>query len=220
MAFRFPGPLYPIVDTTAAPGRSAIELAEAMLAAGICLLQLRVKEAPTRIFVELARAVKSATDRYNAQLIINDRTDIASIVNAAGVHLGQEDLPPGAARQFLGTNKVIGQSTHNVAQAEAALRMGGVDYLAFGPIFPTQNKDRPDPVQGIAGLQRIRQICSLPLVAIGGITSATLAQVMHAGVDAVAVIGAIAQADDPGAATRALLQSAQVVTARRSRLRS
>ncbi len=220
LAFRFPVPVYPIVVPSAAGGRSPLALAEAMLEAGIRFLQLRVKNAPTRTLVEIARAVRAAAESHGAQLIINDRADVARLVDAAGVHLGQDDLPPRAARRLLGASKIIGLSTHSLAQARAALRAGGLDYLAFGPIFPTQSKEDPDPAQGIHGLREVRHICPLPLVAIGGISSANLAEVLQAGADAVAVIGAIANADDPHAATRDLLRSTQAATARRSPLRS
>src|SRR5262245_25974373 len=102
--FRFPARLYPIVDTLGDPRRAHLDVAEAVLAAGAPLLQLRVKDQPTRAFVDLAYAVKAAADRHGAQLIINDRTDIAKLVDAAGVHLGQEDLPTAAARAILGSD--------------------------------------------------------------------------------------------------------------------
>jgi|MudIll2142460700_1097286.scaffolds.fasta_scaffold344226_2 thiamine-phosphate diphosphorylase len=220
MAFHFPSPLYPIVDPVGVPGRAHVELAEAVVAAGIRLFQLRVKQQPTGVFVEVARAVKAIADRGGAQLIINDRADIARLLDAAGVHLGQDDLPPEAARVVLGPRKVIGWSTHNPAQLEAAARAGVADYLAFGPIFPTQSKERPDPAQGVATLAAVRRLTSRPLVAIGGISAATVADVLRAGADAVAVIGAIAQAADPCAATQALERQVRAATAPRYRRRS
>jgi thiamine-phosphate pyrophosphorylase len=206
MGFAFPTHLYPIIDTLGDPTRSHLELAEAILAAGVPLLQLRVKNQPTRVFVDMARAVKATADRYGAQLIINDRTDIAKLVDAAGVHLGQDDLPVAAAREILGAHKLVGYSTHNVAQAEAAARAGVADYLGFGPIFPTTSKERPDPVQGLDGLRAVRDRVALPLVAIGGITAATLEDVLAAGADAVAMIGEIVRAGDITAQVRALLR--------------
>jgi thiamine-phosphate pyrophosphorylase len=206
MAFTFSDPLYPIAD--AVPGRDVLALVDAMLAAGVRLLQLRAKDTPTGELVELARAVKSRTDRLGARLIINDRADVARLIGAAGVHLGQDDLPPAAARAMLGADAIIGFSTHNQAQLEAACA-GGIDYVAFGPIFATASKQNPDPVQGIAALAAARARCALPLVAIGGIGAATIAQVLAAGADAVAVIGAINNAPDPHAATRVLLDAAR-----------
>ncbi len=204
--FAFPDCLYPIVDTLGDRTRSHLELAEAILAAGVRYLQLRVKDQPTGSFVEIARAVKAAADRAHAQLIINDRPDIAMLVDAAGVHLGQQDISVAAARQILGPRKIIGVSTHNPAQAEAAAREGIADYLGFGPIYPTASKDRPDPVQGIEALRLVRACVELPLVAIGGITAATMPAVLAAGADAVAMISEIVRAADVTARVRALLQ--------------
>lgn len=209
MAFAFPIPLYPIVDPVGAPGRSHVELAQAVVAAGIRFFQLRVKRWPTATCVEIARAVKAIADRAGAQLIINDRADVARLVGAAGVHLGQDDLPPQAAREILGPGALIGWSTHNAQQLAAAARAGVADYLAFGPIFVTQSKEHPDPAQGLAALAGVRRLTTLPLVAIGGITLDTVADVLRAGADAVAVIGAIAHADDPVAATRDLAHRAR-----------
>lgn len=207
MPFSFPDPLYPIAD--AAPGRDVVALAEAILAGGARLLQLRAKDATTRAMAELARAVKKRTDRAGARLIVNDRADIARLVGAAGVHLGQDDLPPAAARAILGPGAIIGFSTHTLDQVDAALRAGAIDYLAFGPIFATSSKRNPDPAQGLAALGAVRARSSLPLVAIGGIDASTLAAVLAAGADAAAVIGAIAVSPDPAQATRALLAAAR-----------
>lgn len=214
MSFSFPIHVYPIVDTLNDPRLSYVELAQAILSAGVPLLQLRLKDAPTGRFVEIARQVKVLADQYGAQLIINDRPDIAKLVDAAGVHLGQEDIAVAAARRVLGRNKIIGVSTHNLAQAEAAAREGVADYLGFGPIYPTSSKERPDPVQGLDGLRAVRRCVALPVVAIGGITAATMTEVLAAGADAVAMIGEIARAPDVAATVRALLT---VPTARAGR---
>ena len=204
--FRFPSPLYPIAD--AAPGRDVIALAGAILAGGARLLQLRAKDAPTGELVALARAVKTRSDRVRALLVINDRPDVAHLIGAAGVHLGQDDLPPAAARAILGPDKLIGLSTHTLAQVDAAIDAGAIDYVAFGPIFATASKPAPDPVQGLAALAAARARCPLPLVAIGGIDACNLAGVFAAGADAIAVIGAIAAAADPERAMRELLHAA------------
>jgi thiamine-phosphate pyrophosphorylase len=205
--FFFPARLYPIADTLGAVQRSHLAIAEAILAAGVPLLQLRVKDQPTGRCVEIARAVKAATDRAGAQLIINDRADIARLVDAAGVHLGQEDLPAAAARDILGAHKIIGLSTHNLEQAEAAARAGVADYIGFGPIYPTTSKARPDPAQGLEGLRRVRAQVAMPIVAIGGITGRTMPEVLAAGADAVAMIGEVVRAADITAAVRTLLKS-------------
>lgn len=207
MAFRFLQPVYPIADS--------LPLMEAILAGGAKLLQLRTKHVPTGELVALARAARACAAAAGALLIINDRADVAKLVGA-GVHLGQDDLPPAAARAILGPDGVIGFSTHNLDQAGAAIRDGDIDYLAFGPIFATTSKRSPDPVQGLGALSAVRARCPLPLVAIGGITESTAPDVLAAGADAVAVIGAIAGADDPTEATRRMLRA----TTRRSLLRS
>ena len=204
--FRFPSALYPIVDVAGVPGRSHVELARAVLSAGIRFLQLRVKAAPAGEFAAIARAVKDEADRAGAQLIVNDRADIALLVGAAGVHLGQDDLPPAQARALLGPAAIIGFSTHNAEQLAAAAVDPAVDYAGFGPIFGTHSKENPDPVQGLAGLRAARATCALPLVAIGGIDHDTAAAVLAAGADAVAVIGAVCRAADPAAATAELLR--------------
>ena len=205
MRFFFSSRLYPIVDTLNDPRRSHVELAAAVLAAGAPFLQLRVKGESTGRFVETAWEVKALAERHCALLIINDRADIAKLVDAAGVHLGQDDLPVAAARQILGPDKIIGLSTHNIAQAEAAAREGIADYIGFGPIFPTRSKEHPDPVQGLDGLLRVRARVALPIVAIGGIASSTVGEVLAAGADAVAMISEIVRASDVEAKVRELL---------------
>lgn len=200
-AFALPDPLYPIADADSCA--DVVALAEAILAGGARLLQLRAKRATTRELIALARAVGARAARAGARLILDDRADVAKLAGT-GVHLGQHDLPLAAARAILGPDAVIGFSTHDLAQLEAAARAGGADYLAFGPIFPTRSKADPDPALGVAALAEARRRCPLPLVAIGGITAATIPAIRAAGADAVAVIGAIASADDPTAATRRL----------------
>jgi len=209
MPFSFPARLYPIIDTLGDPQRSHLDLARAVLAAGTPLLQLRVKHEPTGRFVELARAVKAEADRHGALLLINDRADVAKLVGAGGVHLGQDDLPVHAAREILGPRAIIGFSTHTLAQAEAAAREGLADYLGFGPIYATSSKDNPDPVQGLDGLRAVRSQLQMPLVAIGGITAATIADVLAAGADAVAMIGEIVRATDVTETARTLLERLQ-----------
>lgn len=126
-----------------------------------------------------------------ARLIINDRVDIALALRADGVHLGQTDLEPEAARRVLGEGFIIGYSTHNLEQAVEAVRLP-IDYLAVGPVFATTSKENPDPMVGLEGLSRIRlEIGDFPLVAIGGITRENARSVIEAGADSVAVIGAL-----------------------------
>lgn len=200
MTYGFTAPLYPIVDVTAESRHPAPVLAAAVLSTGVRTLQLRAKRLPTGRFVAVARALQAIAGAHGADLIVNDRADVALLVGAAGVHLGQKDLPPGAARRILGPHRVIGLSTHSLPELADALATGVLDYVAFGPIFPTASKENSDPAQGLEKLAEARRLCPLPLVAIGGITAERAADVLAAGADAVAVIGAISTAEDPRAA--------------------
>lgn len=201
--FEFPSPLYPIVDSLDSR-RSHVVIAREMLEAGVRFLQLRVKNRGTGEFVAIARQVKRLADSVGAALIINDRADVAKLIDAAGVHLGQGDLPADEARALLGPDKIIGLSTHSLAQVELAVRTMPLDYLGYGPIFATTSKQNPDPVQGLEALRAVRGHTRVPLVAIGGITAETMPAVLAAGADAVAMIGEIVNAPIIGAKLRAL----------------
>jgi thiamine-phosphate pyrophosphorylase len=158
---------------------------------GATLVQLREKQMPAREFYEQARAAVDFARVSRVTLIINDRVDVALAVNAGGVHLGQDDMPPGAARKLLGDEAIIGYSTHNLEQATKALTLP-VNYLAIGPIFATSTKTDTSPVLGLEGLRAVRNaIGPVPLVAIGGISAANARDVIEAGADSVAVISAI-----------------------------
>jgi thiamine-phosphate pyrophosphorylase len=179
--------VYPITDTQLS-GLSHAQQVARLIEGGASLIQLRDKHAtPREFYREAAAALRVARD-HNARLIINDRVDIALALKADGVHLGQTDIPAEAARRLLGTEAIIGFSTHNLAQAKLATALP-VDYLAFGPIFQTSTKENPDPVAGLVALQEVGTIKrSLPLVAIGGITLANALEVLKAGADALALI--------------------------------
>jgi thiamine-phosphate pyrophosphorylase len=154
-------------------------------------VQVREKRASALEFYEQATAALAIAAERGVHLIINDRVDIALATGATGVHLGQDDLPPEAARRLLGEDAVIGYSTHSVAQALEAARMP-IDYLAIGPVFTTSTKENPDPVVGLEGLRSVKAaIGSLPLVAIGGIKPANTAEVLAAGADSVAMISGL-----------------------------
>lgn len=208
MAFRFTCPVYPIIGEGSA-GTSPIEVAEAVLGCGVPLIQLRLKNTPTGRFVELAREMRERCDRQRALLIVNDRSDIAKLVRADGVHLGQDDLAPAAARAILGPSAIIGYSTHDRDQLDRAVADPAVDYVAYGPIFRTISKHNPDPVRGLERLRNAAARCPRPLVAIGGIDETTIAEVLDAGAASAAVISAIASAADPAAATQGLLETAR-----------
>jgi thiamine-phosphate pyrophosphorylase len=179
--------LYPITDARLS-GLSHAEQVRRLSAGGATFLQLREKHlAPREFYLEAEEALRVARS-LGVRLIINDRVDIALALRADGVHLGQDDLPPAAARALLGDEAIIGFSTHNAEQAIVAARLP-VDYLAIGPIFPTLSKENPDPVVGLEGLRRVRELTGdIPLVAIGGIRLENISDVLAAGADSVAVI--------------------------------
>ena len=186
MRSSFLPPVYPITDTRIS-GLSHVDQVRLLAEGGATLVQLREKKLPALDFYVQGRAAAES----GLTLIINDRVDVALAVNAAGVHLGQDDLPPDAARKLLGDKAIIGYSTHNVTQARAAATLP-VDYIAIGPIFQTATKAKPDPEVGLDGLRAVRDaVGDVPLVAIGGITLANAAAVIDAGADSVAVISAL-----------------------------
>ncbi len=206
MHFGFPSPIYPSVDSRGVSDRSLFQIASALVHAGASILQLRAKGLPTGELVEQARAIRELARASSTLLILNDRADVAKLVDADGVHLGQEDLPLEAARAIVGPSKILGWSTHNLTQARQAQQEGIADYIGFGPVFPTSSKDNPDPVQGLEGLAKVRQAVTLPIVAIGGVTLENAGSILAAGADAVAMIGAITHAQDISATMRSLLQ--------------
>lgn len=181
--------LYAITDTGLS-NCSHPEIVERLLAGGARLIQLRDKDISAREMFEAAQSCLKLTRAAGAMLIINDRVDVAMAADADGVHLGQDDLTVAEARVLVGPEKIIGISTHSIAQVEAALETSA-NYIAVGPIFPTATKNNPDPVVGLELVRQARTLTSLPLVAIGGITLETAAEVMAAGANSVAVISAL-----------------------------
>jgi thiamine-phosphate pyrophosphorylase len=202
---RFPSPLYAIIDADAARPLMCLELAQAVLAAGCRVVQLRMKDRPASSVLEVARAVRALARPPRALLIINDRADIAMAAGADGVHLGPEDLPVAAARRLLGPRVIVGRSTHSLEEARAAAA-DGADYVGFGPIFPTATKSLPFSPRGIEALREVCTALSIPVVAIGGITEATAQAAYQAGAAAVAMIRDIGAAPDPTAKVRRLLE--------------
>ena len=182
--------VYPITDPTIS-GLSHCEQVKQLIAGGAALIQLRDKRASSRVFYSEAQAAIRIARSAGVKLIINDRVDIALALRADGVHLGQDDMPVDAARRVLGDQAVIGFSTHNLEQIREALRLP-IDYLAFGPIFPTTSKPNPDPVAGLDQLKRAcEMVLPMPVVAIGGINGSNAADVLNAGASSVAVISAV-----------------------------
>lgn len=175
---------------------SRINLARSLCAGGTRLFQLRAKNSSAEKILSVAEELLAVLRPAGARLILNDRVDLAMAVGADGVHLGQSDLPPPEARNMAPDGFLIGLSTHTPDQVRAASNQP-VDYLGFGPIFPTASKPDAETPQGIAGLRGVRQLTDLPLVAIGGITVAKAPEVRAAGANAVAMIGALEEATDP-----------------------
>jgi thiamine-phosphate pyrophosphorylase len=163
-----------------------ITAAEELASAGVTLIQYRNKSGNARVMLEQARELKQRVGG-TAKLIMNDRADLCLIAEFDGVHAGQDDLMPESVRSIIGPERWLGVSTHNPEQLQEADRTSA-DYLAIGPVFSTSSKDRPDPVVGLEGVRRARQMTRKPLVAIGGITRANAASVIEAGADSVAVI--------------------------------
>ncbi len=197
--------LYPITDTRLSH-LSHAEQVERFAAGGATLIQLREKRASPRQFYEAAVEAMRVARRLGVRIIINDRLDIAIAVDADGVHLGQDDLPPKRVRALFGENRIIGYSTHDLKQALAADSMS-VDYVAIGPIFLTSTKENPDPVVGLEALAFIKSQISKPLVAIGGITLEQASSVLEAGADSVAVISDLFSTDDIAARVSEYLQN-------------
>jgi thiamine-phosphate pyrophosphorylase len=194
--------VYPILDSESLEQRG-IEpevAAAAFLEGGAGILQLRHKGHWSRDVFDTARRIARLCREAGATFIVNDRADFAMLLEA-GLHVGQDDLPPRDARRLMGSDVPIGFSSHNAAQLCAA---GGepVDYVALGPIFATASKRNPDPVVGIEEVRRCRALIEKPLVAIGGITQENAAEVLRAGADSLAVIGGLL----PGNATSRALR--------------
>ncbi|PYV09740.1 MAG: thiamine phosphate synthase [Acidobacteria bacterium] len=194
MSFALPR-LYAIIDAAQTGNRSTAAVSDALLAAGVKLIQYRDKQASSRVLYENSFELAARARQANAVLIVNDRADVARVVQADGVHVGQDDLSVELVRRVLGAGKRIGCSTHHPDQVRDAER-SSADYIAFGPIFETQSKQQPDPVVGLEGLRDARRLTRKPLVAIGGITLENARAVMEAGADSVAVISDLLTPDD------------------------
>jgi thiamine-phosphate pyrophosphorylase len=200
-----PGPfLYPILDADLLAGRPCGAAVAALASGGARIVQLRAKGVSDRVFFALAQDALRAAREAGVLFVVNDRPDVALVLGADGVHLGQDDLPPAAARRLLGDEAVIGWSTHSLEQLARAGEEP-VDYVAFGPVFPTATKRDADPVVGLDLLRAARALTARPLVAIGGITSQNARAIASAGADGLAVISALLAAPDLAAAVRAFL---------------
>ena len=212
-------PLYVIIDSTLLK-TSELRFAEVMAESGVELLQYRHKHATSRRLFEVSSALSrrlaefAQGERRAPRFIVNDRPDIAVLVHAGGVHVGQTDLGVAEARAIVSAPDApqqscwVGISTHTLGQVDIAERTSA-DYIAFGPVFPTETKEQPDPVVGLALLAEARARTTKPLVAIGGITLERAAETYRAGADSLAVARDLLAAEKPGQRVRAFLDEAE-----------
>jgi thiamine-phosphate pyrophosphorylase len=181
------GKLYAILDTSCFSAPSLLfDAADELASAGVKIMQYRNKSADARTMLTQAKELKSRI-AWRAKLIINDRADLCLAADFDGVHVGQDDLSPESARKIIGTHRWLGVSTHNPEQVAAADRTSA-DYIAIGPVFATASKANPDPIVGLAGVRRARELTTKPLIAIGGINRQNCLSVIEAGADSIAVI--------------------------------
>ncbi len=197
--------LYVITGESKARGRGHLNVAAAALAGGADAIQLRAKDTPARIALEIAQSMAEMV-RAKAQrrlFMVNDRVDIAMAAGADGVHLGQSDLPVAAARSLLGPYAIIGATATTIEEALRA-EGEGANYVGVGPIFATDTKSDAGEPLGLDRLREIKRRCRIPVIAIGGISQENLEDVLEAGADGIAVISAVTEATDMEAATRRL----------------
>ncbi len=195
--------LYVITDEEIAGGLSHAEIARRALAGGADVIQLRDKECGSGDLLRIGRIIREITRKKGAIFIVNDRLDIALACNADGVHLGQDDIEAGVARQIAPHGFIIGVSVGTVEEAVHA-EQEGADYLAISPVFPTASKYNAGPGHGLEVLQDIKRNVSIPLIAIGGINTGNVHDVIAAGADGIAVISAVVGSPDITAAARQL----------------
>ena len=205
MDFQLPR-LYAIIDPAQTGDLSPLAVADTLLSAGARLIQYRGKTDSSRHLFDVCSEIAARVRQAGGIFIVNDRADVARLTDADGVHVGQEDLPVEDVRRILLPAQRVGLSTHSRAQFEEAAGTSA-DYIAFGPIFPTGSKERPDPVVGLDRLREMRALTLKPLVAIGGITLDNAASVIEAGADSVAVIHDLLTVEDIGTRARKFLEA-------------
>lgn len=200
-------PLYAVLDedllNTPAP-----KCARELISAGVELIQYRAKHSSSREYFEVCSNLAETLAIRNARFVVNDRPDIAAMIGAGGVHVGQEDLPPDDARRICGSGRWVGVSTHTLEQVRAAAKTSA-DYIAVGPIFATSTKEKPDAVVGTSFIREARKLTQKPIVAIGGITRERAAEVYEAGADSIAVIRDLLETRDLAGRAREFLSIAK-----------
>jgi len=200
-----PPKLYVILDATLL-GNSLHDCAHELAAVGVRWLQYRDKSAAAPDLLETSRKLVSSLTSLGSSLIVNDRSDVAALAGAAGVHVGQEDLDAEQARAVVGKETWVGVSTHTLEQFRRAAATSA-DYIAVGPVFATTSKANPDPVVGLELIRQARPLTDKPIVAIGGITLDRAASVIAAGADSVAVIRDVLCAAKPAEQARRYLET-------------
>lgn len=202
------GGLYVITGDYWSKGRQLIEVVEQAIRGGARVIQLREKELAARQLVEIGKQIRELTRQAGVQFIVNDRIDVALAVDADGVHIGQADMQLKDARRIMGCRKIIGVSTHCVAEACIA-EQAGADYIGIGPVFTTETKKDVQSPTGLQLIHDIRKAVRIPCIAIGGIKHDNVAEVIRAGADGAAVITAVVAADDIQAAAAEMKQIIQ-----------
>ncbi len=203
-AQRIPAGVYGIVSP--AHTDDPIRTVREWTGAGVRTIQLRWKDATPRDYAALARKLQAVCRRSGALFVVNDRVDVAKLLGAA-CHVGPEDLPLEDVRRILGAKAIVGVSTNSAAEARRAER-GGASYVGFGPLYPTSNKDRLRPRRSLDDLRQVSRAVKIPVIGIGGITAATIGEVLRSGARAAAVIGAL-HGKHPGALARELVRAAE-----------
>jgi len=199
--------IYPITDKHLARKNSHLAILKELRRGGARFVQIRDKDTPQRELLRDLRKCREYAETHNMTLILDDRSDLVLAANLMGVHLGQEDLPPDAARAILGKKRIIGYSTHSPIQARKALSLP-VEYIGFGPVFTTATKINAGNAAGLKKLAQVCRMASVPVVAIGGIGLEDIRPVMEAGAASVAIISAIMTAKSIAGQTELFLKTA------------
>jgi len=197
--------LYAICDTSFSPQYSHETLAELLLEGGVKILQLRMKDQSLKLIEEKAKKILELKKKYEFTFILNDAVDLATELPVDGIHVGENDLPVTEVRKQVGAYKLIGYSSHSLAEALQA-EQAGANYVAFGAIFPTKTKGPGHPVQGLKKLRDLVKAIQIPVVAIGGIQKNNIQEVLQTGVACVAMITALTQASNVKVAAQEFVQ--------------
>lgn len=203
---RLESPLYLVTDRNQTVGRPLVPLLREALEAGLRAIQLRERDLPTRPLVALAEEVLRLAHEYGAVLMLNDRVDLVMALGADGVHLRADSVPVAVARRLLGPDRLIGISAHSLEEVERA-EADGADFAVLGPVYETVSKQPYGPPIGLAPIGEAARRCRIPVLAIGGLTSARAKEARRAGASGVAVISAILSAGNVKTATHRLLEA-------------